>query len=101
MLIGVGLPWTVVAAMTAVQRHTPAAVIGRVAATAGTAVFAPTALTIALGAGAVELLDHRVVLGIAAALTFLAATTLRAITYLPHNLPVRRAQHPDRATMGR
>ncbi|MEU7819246.1 MFS transporter [Catellatospora sp. NPDC049133] len=76
VLIGVGLPWTVIAAMTAVQRHTPAELIGRVAATANTVVFAPTALTIALGAGAVELLDHRLVLGTAAALTLLAATPL-------------------------
>ncbi|MFC7240896.1 MFS transporter [Catellatospora aurea] len=76
VLIGVGLPWTVIAAMTAVQRHTPAELIGRVAATANTVVFAPTALTIALGAGAVELLDHRLVLGVAAALTLLGATPL-------------------------
>lgn len=76
VLIGVGLPWTVIAAMTAVQRHTPADLIGRVAATANTVVFAPTALTIALGAGAIELLDHRLVLGLAATLTLLAATPL-------------------------
>ncbi|MEU8003115.1 MFS transporter [Catellatospora sp. NPDC049111] len=76
VLIGVGLPWTVIAVMTAVQRHTPAELIGRVAATANTVVFAPTALTIALGAGAVEVLDHRLVLGVAAALTLLGATLL-------------------------
>ncbi|MEU8079549.1 MFS transporter [Catellatospora citrea] len=81
VLLGVGLPWTVVAAMTAVQRHTPAELIGRVAATAGTAVFAPTALTIAVGAGAVEVFDHRAVLGIAAVLTLLAATPLRTVRH--------------------
>jgi len=76
VLIGVGLPWTVIAAMTAVQRHTPAGLIGRVAATANTAVFAPTTLTIALGAGAVAIVDHRAVLAAAATGTVLAALPL-------------------------
>lgn len=80
VLVGVGLPWTVIAVMTAVQRHTPADLIGRVSAAATTAVFAPTALTIALGAGAVELADHRVVLLAAALGPLLAALPCRAAT---------------------
>ncbi|WP_196279518.1 MFS transporter [Catellatospora vulcania] len=105
VLIGVGLPWTVIAAMTAVQRHTPAELIGRVAATANTVVFAPTALTIALGAGAVELLDHRLVLGVAAAGTLLAATPLltrrhrRTATPCPTAPTPGAAELPDPATV--
>ncbi|GIH03212.1 MFS transporter [Rhizocola hellebori] len=58
VLAGVGLLWTVVAAMTAVQRHTPQALLGRVAATAGSLTFAPTALAIPAGAAAVPVLGH-------------------------------------------
>ncbi|GAA3340388.1 MFS transporter [Amorphoplanes nipponensis] len=51
---GVGLPWTLVAAVTAVQTRTPPELLGRVAATANTVMFAPTALAIPLGAAAVH-----------------------------------------------
>jgi MFS family permease len=61
--IGVGLPWVIVAAMTAVQRETPGDLIGRVAATASTVVFAPTALGNLLGAGLVAVVDYRLMLG--------------------------------------
>jgi MFS family permease len=54
VLAGIGLPWTLVAAVTAVQTHTPPAVLGRVAATANTVMFAPIALAIPLGAAAVQ-----------------------------------------------
>jgi MFS family permease len=59
LAIGVGLPWVIVAAFTAVQQHTPAARVGRVAAAAGTVVFAPTAVAAAIGAGLVALVDYR------------------------------------------
>ncbi|HEU4424701.1 MAG TPA: MFS transporter [Pilimelia sp.] len=54
VIAGVGLPWTLVAAVTAVQTHTPAALLGRVAAMANTAMFAPIALAIPLGSAAVH-----------------------------------------------
>ena len=57
--IGVGLPWVVVAAFTAVQQRTDPARVGRVAAAAGTAVFGPTAVAAAAGAGLVALVDYR------------------------------------------
>ncbi|GAA1659690.1 MFS transporter [Catellatospora bangladeshensis] len=76
VLIGAGLPWTVIAVMTAVQRRTPAALIGRVSAAATTAVFGPTAGAIALGAGAIELVDHRLVLAAVAVGTALGALPL-------------------------
>ncbi|WP_206681144.1 MFS transporter [Actinomadura sp. J1-007] len=41
-MIGAGLPCVLIAALTAVQRETPGALLGRVAATANTLLFAPT-----------------------------------------------------------
>jgi len=65
---GVGLPCVLIAAMTAVQRGTPDALLGRVSASADTLIFAPNVLGLALGAGLVELTDYRpllLVLGVA------------------------------------
>jgi Major Facilitator Superfamily len=53
-VIGIGLPWTLVAALTAVQTRTPTALLGRVAATANTAMFGPIVLAFPLGSIAVE-----------------------------------------------
>ncbi|WTW92316.1 MFS transporter [Streptomycetaceae bacterium NBC_01309] len=72
-LIGLGLPCVLIAAMTAVQRETPDALIGRVAATASTLMFAPNALTAAAGAGLIATADHRYVLAGAAVLALAAA----------------------------
>ncbi len=77
LLTGVGLPWTVIAAFTAVQRRTGEEMIGRAAASAGTAIFAPVAATISLGAWLVTVLDHRVVLLAAAGGTLVAAAAGR------------------------
>nr|BFE75352.1 hypothetical protein GCM10020092_086530 [Actinoplanes digitatis] len=52
---GIGLPWTLIAAVTAVQTHTPRAMLGRVSATANTAMFGPIAVATPLGAAAVHL----------------------------------------------
>lgn len=57
--IGFGLPCVLIAAYTAVQRETPAPLLGRVSATANTLMYAPNALGLALGAGLVELVDYR------------------------------------------
>ncbi|MEU5341724.1 MFS transporter [Streptomyces sp. NPDC020766] len=62
--VGVGLPCVLIAALTAVQRETPDALLGRTTATANTLLFAPTAVGLALGAGLVELVDHRVLLAV-------------------------------------
>jgi cyanate permease len=59
LAIGVGLPWVIVAVFTAVQQRTEPALVGRVAAAAGTAVFGPTAAAAGLGAGLVALADYR------------------------------------------
>jgi MFS family permease len=64
-LIGIGLPWTLIAAVTAVQLSTPEALLGRASATAITLMFGPNALAVPLGAAAVQL-GARVPLAIAA-----------------------------------
>ncbi|MEU9189906.1 MFS transporter [Streptomyces sp. NPDC048484] len=72
--VGVGLPCVLVAALTAVQRETPDALLGRTAATAGTLLFAPNAVGLALGAGLVELVPYQpllVVLGLTRLVTVL------------------------------
>ncbi|MGK5632100.1 MFS transporter [Streptomyces sp. URMC 123] len=72
-MIGAGLPCVLIAAMTAVQRETPHALLGRVAATANTLLFAPNALALGAGAGLVALVDHRVLLLTAGAVAGAAA----------------------------
>ncbi|MFD9277647.1 MFS transporter [Streptomyces mirabilis] len=57
--IGFGLPCVLIAAYTAVQRETPAPLLGRASATANTLMYAPNALGLAVGAGLIELVDYR------------------------------------------
>ncbi|MCX4574184.1 MFS transporter [Streptomyces sp. NBC_01571] len=64
--IGAGLPCVLIAAYTAVQRETPGPLLGRTAATANTLMFVPNALGLAVGAGVVELVDHRLLLPVLA-----------------------------------
>ncbi|MFF1375194.1 MFS transporter [Streptomyces sp. NPDC058308] len=73
---GVGLPCVLIAALTAVQRETPDTLVGRVAATANTLMFTPTALGIAAGAALVESVDHRVLLPVLAGARLLIAAPL-------------------------
>ncbi|MEV0119976.1 MFS transporter [Streptomyces sp. NPDC050703] len=73
---GVGLPCVLIAGLTAVQRETPDALVGRAAATAGTLMFAPTALGIAAGAALVESVDLRVLLPLLAGARLLIAAPL-------------------------
>lgn len=82
VLIGVGLPWTVVAATTVVQRNTPSEMLGRVAATATMLVFAPNAVAVAVGAALPAVIDHRVVLALGA--TACAVTGLLAARSRTH-----------------
>ncbi|MFG2993325.1 MFS transporter [Streptomyces sp. NPDC048257] len=60
--IGAGLPCVLIAALTAVQREVPNAVLGRAAATANTLIFVPNAVALALGAGLVACVDVRALL---------------------------------------
>ncbi|MDQ1039472.1 MFS family permease [Streptomyces sp. V3I8] len=83
--VGVGLPCVLVAALTAVQRETPDALLGRTAATAGTLLFAPNAVGLALGAGLVELVPYQPLL------------VMLGVTRLGTVLPLLRRQ-PSRAS---
>ncbi|MFD7495766.1 MFS transporter [Streptomyces sp. NPDC059832] len=74
--IGAGLPCVLIAAMTAVQRETPEAVLGRTAATANTMMMVPNAVALALGAGLIALVDIRVLLPLVGAAGLLTATLL-------------------------
>ncbi|SDN93959.1 Major Facilitator Superfamily protein [Streptomyces sp. cf386] len=62
--IGAGLPCVLIAALTAVQRETPLALLGRTAATANTLVFTPNVIGLAAGAALVELADVRLLLAV-------------------------------------
>ncbi|AZM52559.1 MFS transporter [Streptomyces sp. WAC 01529] len=73
---GVGLPCVLIAGLTAVQRETPDALLGRVAATANTLMFTPTAVGIAAGAALVESVDVRVLLPVLAGARLLIAAPL-------------------------
>ncbi|MGW1159790.1 MFS transporter [Streptomyces sp. NPDC002513] len=85
--LGVGVPWPVVMAMTAVQKETPTELLGRVAATASTLMYAPTGLALLLGTGMVAGFDYRVQtvvagicgLAVAAALALTGRSTPRAV----------------------
>ncbi|MFJ1591364.1 MFS transporter [Kitasatospora albolonga] len=74
--IGFGLPCVLVAAVTAVQRETPDAVLGRTAATAGSLMTAPNAVALALGAGLVAVVDVRVLSAVGGAVGVVAAGVL-------------------------
>lgn len=78
LIIGIGLPWTIVAAMTTIQRGTPSHLTGRVAATANTLIFGAPALSIPLGAAALVVVDYRVPLAVAALGSLLAGCRLLA-----------------------
>ncbi|WP_433126286.1 MFS transporter [Micromonospora sp. CA-240977] len=81
VVAGVGLPWTLVAAVTAVQTHTPSALLGRVSATANTAMFGPLVLAIPLGSAAVHLGGRPpLVAAVVICLTAVAATLHRPLT---------------------
>ncbi|MGX7674897.1 MFS transporter [Plantactinospora sp. DSM 117369] len=67
VVVGIGLPWTLVAAVTAVQSRTPEALLGRVSGTVNTLLFAPVAVATPVGA-ALVLPDHRLPLVVAAVL---------------------------------
>ncbi|MET8133123.1 MFS transporter [Streptomyces sp. NPDC005251] len=60
--VGAGLPCVLIATYTAVQRETPADLLGRASATVNTLLYAPNAVGLALGAGLVELVDYQVLL---------------------------------------
>ena len=98
VVAGVGLPWTLVAAVTAVQTHTPSALLGRVSATANTAMFGPLVVAIPLGSAAVHLGARPPLMAAAAiCLTAVVATTFHSRS-TPHDETPTAA--PPRRTAG-
>ncbi|KLI90912.1 MFS transporter [Streptomyces albidoflavus] len=67
LLIGAGLPCVLIAALTAVQRETPADRLGVTAGRVHTLLYAPNAAALVAGAGLVAVTDHRVLLTAAGA----------------------------------
>jgi MFS family permease len=77
VVVGLGLPWTLIAGVTAVQTGTPDHLLGRVAASSTTLMFGPVALAIPLGAAAVRLGGRPPLLLAAVLAGAVAATQIR------------------------
>jgi hypothetical protein len=99
VVAGIGLPWTLTAAVTAMQTRTPAAQLGRVAATANTIMFGPITLAIPLGATAVHL-GSRPPLIAGAATCIAAAVVATDRTIRRAAAPPRLAEAHTRSTVG-
>ncbi|MGI5466222.1 MFS transporter [Streptomyces sp. CA-132043] len=84
LLIGLGLPWPLISALTTVQKETPDELLGRVAATANTLVFAPTGLALLAGTAMIAALDYRVQLLAAGSLGLATALLLALTARAPH-----------------
>jgi MFS family permease len=76
LLIGLGLPCPLIAALTVVQREVPDALLGRVAAGANTLMYAPTGLALLLGTAMVAVLDYRVQTAVSGTLALAVAVAL-------------------------
>ncbi|HEX8348233.1 MAG TPA: MFS transporter [Actinoplanes sp.] len=87
VVAGVGLPWTLVAAVTAVQTLAPPALLGRVAATANTVMFAPIAAAVPFGSAVVHLGARSSLLGAGAACLLAAAAMPRTDAGRPLDRP--------------
>ncbi|WP_228447002.1 MFS transporter [Streptomyces paludis] len=74
--VGLGLPCVLVAALTAVQREIPDALLGRASATANTLVYAPNAVALALGAALIAAVEPAVLLPVTGAAGLLTAYVL-------------------------
>jgi MFS family permease len=75
-LAGTSLPWVLVGLFTLTQRRTPLGIQGRVYSAFDIMIGVPQTVSIAAGAGLVALVDYRVLLVVAAAMSALAALYL-------------------------
>ncbi|MFI9599105.1 MFS transporter [Streptomyces sp. NPDC052043] len=91
---GAGLPCVLIAAFTAVQRETPAELLGRTAATANTLVFVPNVVGLAAGAALVGVASLPVLLTLLAA--GLLATSL-LLLHRPRTADRTAARSPSEA----
>jgi hypothetical protein len=67
VIIGVAVPWVLIAIATRLQQDVPARYLGRVSGTVQLLTFAPGAVGQALGATMLAVIDYRLMLGAAAA----------------------------------
>ena len=90
VVLGYALPLTLIAFMTMLQRRTPHALMGRVSAAVETVMGAPQAISLALGALLVTVLDYHVIFAI------MAISTGAAVLYLLISLrgQLFRPDHP-------
>jgi MFS family permease len=76
VLAGCGGPWMMVAATTAMQRRTPASMLGRVSGVFGLGMTAPQAISVGLGAALIAVLNYRILLVVIAVVVIGAALFL-------------------------
>jgi len=99
VVLGYGLPLTFIAFMTMIQRRTPHALMGRVSAAVEAVMGAPQAVSLALGALLVTLLDYHVIFTIMAAFTGAAVVylliSLRGKVFRPDSLWATLAIEPS------
>jgi predicted MFS family arabinose efflux permease len=76
LVFGVGVPWLVVALITALQRRTPVGLQGRVMAVADISLNVPMTVSIALGAGLVTAVGWQALVVTVAVVSACAATFL-------------------------
>ncbi|GIF05719.1 MFS transporter [Actinoplanes siamensis] len=97
VLAGVGLPWTLIAGVTAIQTGTAERLLGRVAATGNMVMFGPITVAIPLGAVLVRfgprppLVLGAVVVAVAAALVTVGRRPARAALAMARRWPARVA----------
>lgn len=92
--IGYGLPLMIIALMTLLQRRTPADIIGRVSTAFDVVLGTPQAVSIAVGAGLVTVLDHRVIFAIMAGMCLAGAGYLAYATVRKPGRPAAQADDP-------
>jgi MFS family permease len=92
LVCGYGIPLLFISFSTLLQRRTPQRLMGRASAAVETLMGVPQAISLAIGAGLVVVLDFRVIFGIVAGVTLLGAgylaATLRSALWRPVVVPV-------------
>lgn len=76
VIAGLVGPWVSVAAITAIQRRTPSALLGRVSGAFQLGLTVPQVLSVGLGAALIAVVNYRVLLVAVAAVAAIAVTFL-------------------------
>jgi MFS family permease len=99
VVAGYSLPLTFIAFMTMLQRRTPHALMGRVSAAVETVMGAPQAVSLAVGALLVTLLDYHLIFAIMAVFTgagvFYLLVSLRGLLFRPDSATAALAIEPS------